>query len=317
MSNEHKSGKPYDSKWRHKQYRCGFSSGTILKMERNFGNQSGLRPRQKGDKVVMRHVTKKAKRKILIAAKDLDWQHEHLGAQKPHFATLTAPRGYDGERILEGAWGNLNLAIKRKFKPLQDEEFQFVKVSQVQPQRLKKRKERVIHFHFIWNYAINKTQLMRMWKHYLNLEYAKEGTAYRCPPHVQVQNNPVEASAEQYITKYLSDFDPELAIQGNNYSISRNLLKHTKPTRKHEVDCNYSDFIECLSETLYELRAKTKHQLNVIAIQDEYKGEMMYISTNDEQTTSDFLWLMSNKLMDLEYPKHRAKRVGEPTAGWG
>jgi len=286
-------------------------------MEHNGSDESGLRPRQKGDKVIMRHVTRKAKRKIRIAAKDLDWQFQNLGAQKPFFAALTAPRGHDGERIMEGAWVRLNRMIKRKYKPLQDEQFQFIKVSQVQPERLKKRGERVIHFHFIWNYPINQTELMRMWKHCLNLEYKKEGTAYRCPPYVRVYNKPVEATAEQYITKYLTEFDPELSIQGNNYSISRNLLQYTRPTRKHEVDCNYSDFVECLSETLYELKAKTNQELNVIAIQDELKGEIMYMSTNDQQTMSDFLWLMSNKLMDYAYPINRPKGVGEPTRSVG
>jgi hypothetical protein len=286
-------------------------------MEHNGSDESALRPRQKGDKVIMRHVTRKAKRKIRIAAKDLDWQFQNLGAQKPFFAALTAPRGHDGERIMEGAWVRLNRMIKRKYKPLQDEQFQFIKVSQVQPERLKKRGERVIHFHFIWNYPINQTELMRMWKHCLNLEYKKEGTAYRCPPYVRVYNKPVEATAEQYITKYLTEFDPELSIQGNNYSISRNLLQYTRPTRKHEVDCNYSDFVECLSETLYELKAKTNQELNVIAIQDELKGEIMYMSTNDQQTMSDFLWLMSNKLMDYAYPINRPKGVGEPTRSVG
>jgi len=317
LSNEPKMSKPYDSKWRFNEYRCGFGSGTVFKMEHNGSDESALRPRQKGDKVIMRHVTRKAKRKIRIAAKDLDWQFQNLGAQKPFFAALTAPRGHDGERIMEGAWVRLNRMIKRKYKPLQDEQFQFIKVSQVQPERLKKRGERVIHFHFIWNYPINQTELMRMWKHCLNLEYKKEGTAYRCPPYVRVYNKPVEATAEQYITKYLTEFDPELSIQGNNYSISRNLLQYTRPTRKHEVDCNYSDFVECLSETLYELKAKTNQELNVIAIQDELKGEIMYMSTNDQQTMSDFLWLMSNKLMDYAYPINRPKGVGEPTRSVG
>jgi hypothetical protein len=296
LSNNSKMRKPDDAKWRFNEYRCGFGSGSVIR----YGMAcTGFRPRQKGDKVIMKHMTTKAKRKIRIAAKDLDWQHTNVGAQKPHFAALTAPRGYDGERIMEGAWRNLNRMIVRKYQPLQDEEFQWVKVSQVQPERLKKRKERVIHFHFIWNYPINQTELMRMWKHCLNLEYKREGTTYRCPPYVRVYNKPMEASAEKYITKYLSDFDPELAIQGNNYSISRNLLQHTKPTRKHEVDCNYSDFVECLSETLYELKAKTNQELNVIAIQDELKGEMLYMSTNNHNTMSEFLWLMSNKLTDL------------------
>jgi hypothetical protein len=125
----------------------------------------------------------------------------------------------------------------------------------------------------------------------------------------------MEASAEKYITKYLSSFDPDLAIQGNNYSISRNLLQHTKPTRKHEVDCNYGDFIEVLSETLYELQNKTGQELNVIAIQDELKGEMIYMTTNDQSTMSDFLWLMSNKLTDKAYPINRPKGA-EPTEGW-
>jgi hypothetical protein len=83
------------------------------------------------------------------------------------------------------------------------------------------------------------------------------------------------------------------------------------------VDCNYSDFVECLSETLYELKAKTNQELNVIAIQDELKGEIMYMSTNDQQTMSDFLWLMSNKLMDYAYPINRPKGVGEPTRSVG
>lgn len=313
LSNISKMSQPENAIWRFNEYRCGFGSGSVIR----YGMaHTGFRPRQKGDKVIMKHMTTKAKRKIRIGAKDLDWQHENLGAQKPFFAALTAPRGYDGERIIEGAWVRLNRMIKRKFKPLQDEEFQFIKVSQVQPERLKKRGERVIHLHLIWNYPINQTELMRMWKHCLNLEYKKEGTTYRCPPYVRVYNKPVEASAEKYITKYLSDFDPELSIRGNNYSISRNLLQYTKPTRKHEIDCNYSDFVECLSETLYELKHKTNQELNVIAIQDELKGEMLYMSTNDQQTMSDFLWIMSNKLTDKAYPINRAKREG-PTEGWG
>ena len=312
LSNISKVRKTDDAKWRFNEYRCGFGSGSVIR----YGmSQTGFRPRQKGDKVIMKQMTTKAKRKIRIAAKDLDWQHLNEGAQKPHFATLTAPHGHEGERIMEYAWRNLNRMIVRKYQPLQDEEFQWVKVSQVQPERLKKRGERVIHFHFIWNYAINKTELMRMWKHCLNLAYKKNSTMYQCPSYVRVENDPMQASAEKYITKYLSSFDPDLAIQGNNYSISRNLLQHTKPTRKHEVDCNYGDFIEVLSETLYELQNKTGQELNVIAIQDELKGEMIYMTTNDQSTMSDFLWLMSNKLNDKAYPINRPKGA-EPTEGW-
>jgi hypothetical protein len=322
LSNMSKMRTTDDAKWRFNEYRCGFGSGSVIR----YGmSQTGFRPRQKGDKVIMKQMTTKAKRKIRIAAKDLDWQHLNEGSQKPHFATLTAPIGHEGERIMEYAWRNLNRAIVRRYQPLHNEEFQWVKVSQVQPERLKKRGERVIHFHFIWNYAINKTELMRLWKHSLNLAYKADAKSknelllYQCPSYVRVENVPVEASAEQYITKYLSTFDPDLAIQGNNYSISRNLLQHTKPTRKHEVDCNYGDFIEVLSETLYELRDKPSQDLNVIAIQDELKGEILYMTCNNVHTMKEFLWLMSDKLCDKAYPINRPKGVGdtsEPTEGW-
>lgn len=325
LSNIPKMSQPDDAKWVFRQYRCGFGSGTFFLMKRNSWDKSDITPRKKGQKVIMKHMTGKAKRKIRIGAKDLDWQHLNLGAQKPFFAALTAPRGNDGERIMEGAWRRLNRMIKRRYQPLQDEEFQFIKVSQVQPERLKKRKERVIHFHLIWNYPVNQTELMRMWKHCLNLEYKAEAMrkselfVYQCPPYVRVYNKPVEASAEQYITKYLSEFDPKLAIEGNNYSISRNLLQFTKPTRQYEVDGNYSDFVQVLSETLYELKYKTPQQLNVISYQDDWKGEIMHVTCNDLHTTMEFLWIMSHKLSDIAYPINRPKGVlqkVEPTEGW-
>ena len=61
---------------------------------------------------------------------------------------------------------------------------------------------------------------------------------------------------------------------------------------------------------MYKLKAKTHKELNVIAIQDQLKGEMLYMSTNDQQTMSDFLWLMSNKLTDKAYSKNRPKGAG-------
>jgi hypothetical protein len=204
--------------------------------------------------------------------------------------------------------------IERKYLPLQDEEFQYIKVSEVQPERLRKRKERVVHFHIIWNYPINKTELMRMWKHCLNLAYKSQGLDYRTPHYVRVDNQPVEASAEKYITKYLTKFSEELSIQGNNYSISRNLLKNTKPVHKHEVQGVYTEFLACISETLYELR--DKKDLNVVAIEDDIKGEVLYFSANSYHTMKDFLWILSNKLMDVVHQTtERSDRGSRPKGG--
>lgn len=314
LSSASKMRKTDDATMRFSEYRCGFGEGTIIQKVGKNSGEDWFRPRQKGDKISMDHFTSKAKKKIRICAKDLDYQHKELGAHLPHFATLTLPRGNDGESIANYAWRRFARMVERKYLPLQDEEFQYIKVSEVQPERLKKRGERVIHFHIIWNYPINKTELMRMWKHALNLAYKHEGTTYRTPHYVRVDNQPVQASAEKYITKYLTKFSDELSIQGNNYSISRNLLAHAKPTRKHELTGLYTEFLACLSETLYELR--DKKDLNVVAIEDEVKGEMIYLSTNSYSTMKDFLYTLSDKLTEVaDQTTERSERGSRPKGG--
>jgi hypothetical protein len=175
-------------------------------------------------------LSSKGRKRIRRAALLYDELQGELGAKAMitlGYGDISKSGHIQSKSDLDRFLKSLTRYVRKKYKV---DEIHYVWVAEIQPKRMKRTGEAVIHYHIVLPYFIPRELVSKWWNNGVNKPRVKMGLPIQ---HLITNVIPCH-SAAQYMSKYITEEGHR--IEGNGYNMSQATSKGLKPVFEGCVD---------------------------------------------------------------------------------
>jgi len=167
-------------------------------------------------------------------------------------------------------------------------------VAEIQPKRLKRTGEAVIHYHLMTIYHIPKDLISKWWNNAVNKPRIKANL-----PTQKLLPNVISCyHAGAYMAKYLSKEGHK--IKGNGYNMSQATSNGIKPTFNACIDVSE----EAIEDIYRDIAATAKDQTQYTHTDDQGSPRLMWLSSTNEYLFTEQIKSIDNERHNRTSPKN-------------